>query len=54
MDTISLVDGGVDVKGQVFSTLRDQRKNKDVLNVKAPVDATGRIADVVIPVPQIK
>jgi hypothetical protein len=52
--TISLVDGGLAIKGQVLSTLRDQRKNKDVLNIKAPLDATIRVADVVIPVPQIK
>lgn len=52
--TITLVDGGLSLKGQVLSTLRDQRKNKDVLNVKAPIDATVRIGDIVIPMPQIK
>lgn len=52
--TINLVNGGITMKGQVLSTLRDQRKNKDVLNIKAPIDATVRIGDIVIPVPQIK
>ena len=52
--TITLVDGGVSVKGQVFSTLQDRKKNKDVLNVKAPIAADVRIGDIVIPLPQIK
>lgn len=52
--TITLVDGGISLKGQVLSTLRDQRKNRDVLNVKAPVDATVKVGDLVIPMPQIK
>ncbi|HVQ40679.1 MAG TPA: hypothetical protein VMS54_00660 [Vicinamibacterales bacterium] len=52
--TITLVDGGVSLKGQVLSTLQDRKKNKDVLNIKAPVAADVRIADIVIPVPQIK
>ena len=52
--TISLVDGGLAVKGRLYSTLRDQKKGKDLLNVDIPVDAQVRVADVVIPVPQIK
>jgi hypothetical protein len=52
--TITLVDGGVSVRGDVFSTLHDRRKGKDVLNVKAPVAAQVRIGDIVIPLPQIK
>lgn len=52
--TITLVDGGVSLKGQVFSTLQDRKKNKDVLNVKAPIAADVRIGDIVIPLPQIK
>jgi hypothetical protein len=52
--TITLVDGGVSLKGQLFSTLRDLKKNKDVLNLKAPVDAAVKVGDIVIPVPQIK
>ena len=52
--SITLVDGGVRVTGQVFSTLRDQKKNKDVLNVNIPVDAQLKVADVVIPLPKIQ
>jgi hypothetical protein len=52
--TISLVDGGLVVKGRLHSTLRDQRKGKDLLNVDIPVDAQVTVGDVVVPVPQIK
>jgi hypothetical protein len=52
--TISLVEGGLAVKGRLASTLRDQKKGKDLLNVDIPVDAQVRVGDVVIPVPQIK
>jgi hypothetical protein len=52
--TVSLVDGGFTVKGRLFSTLRDQRKNKDLLNVEIPVDAQVRVGEVVIPLPQIR
>jgi hypothetical protein len=52
--TISLVDGGLAVKGRLLSTLRDQRKGKDLLNVDIPVDAQVRVSDVVIPLPQIR
>lgn len=52
--TISLINGGMSVKGQVFSTVRDQKRNKDILTVKAPIDADIRIGEVVIPLPQLK
>lgn len=52
--TITLIDGGVALKGQVLSTLRDQRKNKDVLNVNAPIDAELKVGEIVIPLPQIR
>ena len=52
--TISLVEGGLAVKGRFYSTLRDQKKGKDLLNVDIPVDAQVRVSDVVVPVPQIK
>ena len=52
--TITLVDGGVSLQGQVFSTLRDQKKNKDVLNIKAPIGATVKVGEIVIPLPQIR
>jgi hypothetical protein len=52
--TISLINGGAAMKGQLFSTLRDQRKGKDLLNVKAPIDAEVTVGEIVIPLPQIK
>jgi hypothetical protein len=52
--TITLIDGGVALKGQVLSTLRDQRKNKDVLNVNAPIDAEMAVGEIVIPLPAIR
>ena len=52
--TITLIDGGLTVKGNVFSTLRDQKKNKDVLNVNAPVDAELTVGEIVIPLPHIR
>ena len=51
--TVALVDGGFKVKGTVFSTLRDQKKNKNLLNVSIPVDADVKVGDVVIPLPPI-
>jgi hypothetical protein len=51
--TVALVDGGLKVKGTVFSTLRDQKKNKNLLNVSIPVDADVKVGEVVIPLPSI-
>jgi hypothetical protein len=51
--TIALVDGGIAVKGTLASTLRDQNKNRDIVNVDIPVDANVRVGDLVIPVPRI-
>ena len=50
---IRLIDGGVRVQGTLLSTLRDQKKNKDVLNINVPVDANVKVAEIVIPVPRI-
>ena len=50
--TVSLVEGGLAVRGRLFSTLRDQRKGKDLLNVEIPVDAQVKVSEVVIPLPQ--
>ena len=52
--TITLIDGGVSVKGQVFSAVRDQNKNKTILNVAIPVDAEVRVGAIVIPLPPIR
>ena len=52
--TISMVAGGLTVKGRLFSTLRDQKKGKDVLNVEIPVDVQVAVGEVVIPLPKIR
>jgi hypothetical protein len=52
--TITLVNGGIALEGHVFSTLRDQRKNKDLLNINAPVAADITVGEIVIPLPQIR
>ena len=52
--TVSMVDGGVKLKGTVRSAVRDQRKNKVILKVNVPVDATVSVGEIVIPLPQIK
>jgi hypothetical protein len=50
---ITLVDGGVSINGTLRSTLRDQTKNKDILNVNIPVDAHVNVDDIVIALPTI-
>ena len=52
--TVALVDGGIRVKGQVFSILQDQKKNKAILKVDIPVDAEVRVGEIVIPLPPIQ
>ena len=52
--TVSLIEGGVKVKGTVFSTVADQKKNKNLLNVNIPVDADVKVGEIVIPLPVIK
>jgi hypothetical protein len=51
--TVALVDGGLRIKGTLFSTLRDQKKNKNLLNVAIPVDADVKVGELVIPLPPI-
>lgn len=52
--TIALIDGGIKVNGKVFSTLRDQKRNKTILQVDIPVDAEMKIGEIVIPLPPIR
>jgi hypothetical protein len=52
--TVTLIDGAVTLKGHVLSTVHDQKKNKDVVNINAPIDAEVRLGDIVIPLPQIR
>jgi len=51
---VAVVDGGISLKGTVNSTIRDDRKKKDLLKVAAPIDARVNIGEVVIPLPEIK
>ena len=52
--TIALIDGGIQVTGKVFSTVRDQRKNKTILQVDIPVDAQMKVGEIVIPLPSVR
>jgi len=51
--SITLVAGGLQVKGHLFSTLRDQRRQKEILKVDIPVDAQLKVPPTVIPLPRI-
>jgi hypothetical protein len=51
--TIALVDGGITLKGTVFSTLRDKNKNRAILKINIPVVAELKVGDIVIPLPDI-
>jgi hypothetical protein len=51
--TIALVDGGITVKGTVFSTVRDPKKNKAILKITVPIVAELKVGDIVIPLPDI-
>ena len=51
---VALVEGGVRITGALQSTLRDQRKNRQVLKADIPVDARVTVGDIVIPLPEIK
>ena len=50
---IRLIPGGISINGTLKSTLRDQKKNRDLLNVNVPVDARVKIDDIAIPLPNI-
>ena len=52
--TVALVDGGIAVKGTVFSTVRDQKKNKTLVNVEIPVDVGVTIGAIVVPLPETR
>ena len=52
--TVTLVDGGVRIKGALQSTMRDERKNKQILKADVPIDATVSVGAIVLPLPQIK
>jgi len=50
---ITLVPGGVQVKGDLFTALRDQKRQKEILKVDVPVDARLKVPATVIPLPRI-
>jgi hypothetical protein len=52
--TLSLVDGGIRIRGEALSSLRDQKKNRVILNTAVPIDAELRVGGIVIPLPAIK
>jgi hypothetical protein len=53
--TISVVNGGLSIKGQTHSVVKDVKKNnKEIFKADAPIDAQVAVGEIVIPVPQIK
>jgi hypothetical protein len=53
--TISVVNGGVSVKGLAHTSLKDTRKNnKEIFKADVPIDTQISVGTIVIPVPQIK
>jgi hypothetical protein len=52
--TVAVIDGGLRIKGTLMSTVRDQKKNKQILRVDVPIDAQVSVGAIVIPLPQIK
>ncbi len=52
--TLSLVAGGIRIKGEALSSLRDQKKSKVTLDTAVPIDAEIRVGEIVIPLPSIK
>ena len=52
--TISVIDNGISVKGHVLSTIRDERKKKELLKTDAPIDMQLTVGTIVIPLPEIK
>ena len=53
--TVSLVPGGLSVKGLAHTSLKDTRKNnKEIFKADAPIDVQVSVGEIVIPVPEIK
>lgn len=48
--TIGLVNGGVKMKGEISSAVRDRQRNKTIATMVAPLSAQVGIGDLVIPV----
>lgn len=52
--TVALIDGGVRIRGTVSSTVRDDKKKKQILKAHVPVDAQLAVGEIVIPLPRIE
>jgi hypothetical protein len=52
--TVTVINGGLRIRGSFRSTIRDQKKSKQILKVDAPLDASVRVGTIVIPLPPIK
>ena len=52
--TVSVIDNGISVKGHVLSTLRDDKKKKELLKTDAPIDMQLTVGTIVVPLPEIK
>ena len=52
--TVSVIDNGISVKGHVLSTLRDDKKKKELLKTDVPIDMQLTVGTIVIPLPEIK
>ena len=52
--TVTLVDGGLRITGTAMATMRDEKKNRQILKAAVPIDAKVGIGTIVIPLPQIK
>lgn len=48
--TIGLVNGGIKLKGEISSAVRDRQKNRTIATMVAPVSAQVGIGELVIPV----
>jgi hypothetical protein len=46
---VQLVDGGIRITGAIRSTLRDQKKSRDLLHTNIPIVANVKIGEIVIP-----
>ena len=51
---IALIDGGLRIKGTLMSTVRDEKRKKQVLKVDVPIDVQVSVGEIVIPLPQLK
>ena len=51
--SVALIDGGIRIRGQALSSLRDLKKNKVILDAAIPIDAEITVGEIVVPLPSI-